>query len=157
MGAIGFQGRLEALCDSVLEPQGFEVVHLEYHRGKGSVLRLYIDRLSGDVGVSIDDCAKVSRLLGPALDVENILAVAYVLEVSSPGVDRPLTKPAHFIRFRGKRARVSTSEPIDGGTFFNGVIAEANEETVTIDKGGERMDVPYGVITKANLEFEFGN
>ena len=157
MGAMGFQGRLEALCDSVLEPQGYEVVHLEYHRGKRSVLRLYIDRLTGEAGVSIDDCAKVSRLLSPALDVENILDAAYVLEVSSPGVERRLTKPTHFIRFRGKRARVTTSDPVDGRTFFNGVIAEANEETVTMDNDGERIEVPYGAIHKANLEFEFGN
>jgi ribosome maturation factor RimP len=132
-------------------------VYLEYQRGDRGVLRLFIDKLVGDAGVSIDDCAKVSRLLSPALDVENILDAAYVLEVSSPGVERRLTKATHFIRFRGKRARLSTSDPVDGRTSFNGIIAEANEKTVTMDNEGERIDVPYGVIAKANLEFEFGN
>jgi len=68
-----------------------------------------------------------------------------------------LTKPTHFVRFRGKRARLSTSDSVDGRTFFNGIIAEANEETVTMDNDGERIELPYGAIAKANLEFEFGN
>jgi ribosome maturation factor RimP len=149
--------RLVGLIESLLDANGFELVDLELHRGKRMILRLYIDRIHSDETVTISDCSKVSRLLGPAIEVEELLDGAYVLEVSSPGVDRPLKKAKDFIRFRGQPARLSTKDAVDGRTFFQGTIAEANLETVTIDVSGEWIEIPYANVTKANLEFQFGS
>ena len=149
--------RLLGLIESLLDANGFELVDLEQHRGKRMILRLFIDRIHSDEGVTISDCSKVSKLLGPAIEVEELIEGAYVLEVSSPGVDRPLKKAKDFIRFRGQPARLSTREAVDGRTFFQGTIAEANLETVTIDVSGEWIEIPYANVTKANLEFQFGS
>ena len=148
--------RLLELIESLLDANGFELVDLELHRGKRMILRLFIDRIHSDEGVTISDCSKVSKLLGPAIEVEELIESAYVLEVSSPGVDRPLKKAKDFIRFRGQPARLSTRDAVDGRTFFQGTIAEANLETVTIDVSGEWIEIPYANVTKANLEFQFG-
>ena len=110
--------RLLGLIESLLDANGFELVDLEQHRGKRMILRLFIDRIHSDEGVTISDCSKVSKLLGPAIEVEELIEGAYVLEVSSPGVDRPLKKAKDFIRFKGQPARLSTREAVDGRTFF---------------------------------------
>lgn len=148
--------RLHELVETMLEAHGYELVDLEVHRGNRTVVRLFIDRVHSDEKVTISDCTKVSRLLGPAVEVEEIFTVAYVLEVSSPGVDRPLKKAKDFIRFRGQPARLSTRTEVGGKTFFQGTIAEANEVSVTMDVSGEWIEIPYANVTKANLEFDFG-
>jgi ribosome maturation factor RimP len=148
--------RLHELVETMLEAHGYELVDLEVHRGNRTVVRLFIDRVHSDERVTISDCTKVSRLLGPAVEVEEIFTVAYVLEVSSPGVDRPLKKAKDFIRFRGQPARLSTRIEVGGKTFFQGTIAEANEVSVTMDVSGEWIEIPYANVTKANLEFDFG-
>ena len=147
---------LTSILDPMLQARGFELVDLEYHRGKQAVIRLFIDRLKGTKGVSIDDCATVSRLLAPALEVEDVVSGAYVLEVSSPGLERRLTKEEHFVRFRGERARLTTHQPVLDRTFFSGIIAEADEASVTINVQDERIEIPYSNVKKANLEFDFG-
>ena len=149
--------RLTSLIDALLDANGFELVDLELHRGKRMILRLFIDRIHSEEGVTISDCSKVSKLLGPALEVEEIIEGAYVLEVSSPGVDRPLKKAKDFVRFRGQPARLSTHDAVDGKTFFQGTIAEANAESVTMEVSGEWIEIPYENVAKANLEFQFGS
>ncbi len=149
--------QLLELIEGMLSANGFELVDLELHRGKRTIVRLFIDRAQTDESVNVSDCARVSRLLGPALEVEEIFAGAYVLEVSSPGVERPLRKPKDFIRFRGKPARITTREEVDQRTFFSGLIAEANEQSVTIEMNGEWIQIPYDMVSKANLEFDFGD
>lgn len=148
--------KLIEILEPMLTARGFELVDLDFHRGKTVVVRLFIDRPRSQTGVSVDDCATVSRLLGPALEVEEVIAGAYTLEVSSPGVERPLTKGEHFVRFRGEKARLTTYEPVDGKTFFSGIIGDADDGSVTIDVDGERIEVLYHNVKKANLEFDFG-
>ena len=148
--------RLMELVESVLAANGFELVDLEFHHGKRQIIRLFIDTLTSSEGVTISDCSRVSKLLGPAIEVEELIPGAYVLEVSSPGVDRPLKKAKDFVRFRGQPARLSTIEAVDGKTFFQGTIAEASDDTVTMNISGEWIEIPYKNVAKANLEFDFG-
>lgn len=148
--------RLMELVESVLAANGFELVDLEFHHGKRQIIRLFIDTVTSNEGVTISDCSRISKLLGPAIEVEELIPGAYVLEVSSPGVDRPLKKAKDFVRFRGEPARLSTIEAVDGKTFFQGTIAEASDESVTMNVSGEWIEIPYENVAKANLEFDFG-
>jgi len=106
--------------------------------------------------VSVADCSHVSRDLSAVLDVEDFIPVAYTLEVSSPGLDRPLRGRADFERFAGRQARVVTSEAIDGQTFFRGRLAGVDGDSTLIDgEDGRQHRVPLGLVTRANLEVEF--
>ena len=107
----------------------------------GDTLRLYIDHPDG---VTLDLCERVTHQLAP-------LRERYALEVSSPGSDRPLTKPAHFHRFLGRRARVRTREAHDGHTSFTGELVGATEEEVTIAVGDGVVAIPYSAIARSNL------
>ena len=111
--------KLGTLLEPVVEAAGFELVHLEFVTGKQSVLRLYIDAPGG---IEVDDCEQVSREVSAVLDVEDPLPGNYHLEVSSPGLDRPLTKPAHFERFAGEEVRVWLREALEGRKKFKGVL-----------------------------------
>ena len=115
---------------------------------------------SAEDSVSVDDCARVSRDLSALLDVEDVVPTAYTLEVSSPGLDRPLRGEADFRRFTGRRAKLVMGRPVDGQGYFKGRLAglEGEGETlaVVIDADdGRRHLVPVAVITRAHLEVEF--
>ncbi len=154
--------KLLALAESTLAPMGFELVDLEYRtEGRDWILRLFIDR---EGGVTLDDCADVSREFGALLEVEDILHHAYRLEVSSPGLDRPLKKAADFERFRGHLVKVKTLESVDpdqrGHTrkTFLGEILGFENGVVSLrqtDKKGGVVAIPIEGIAKANLEPEF--
>jgi ribosome maturation factor RimP len=107
----------------------------------GSTVRLFIDHPDG---VTLDLCERVTQRLAP-------LRERYALEVSSPGSDRPLTKPAHFHRFLGRRARVRTREPRDGHASFTGELVGATDAEVTIAVGDGVVSIPYGAIARSNL------
>ena len=128
------------------------------------VLRVRIDRpgsaSTAEDSVSVDDCARVSRDLSAVLDVEDVVPVAYTLEVSSPGLDRPLLRPDDYRRFAGRRAKVVVREAVDGHSYFKGRIGgvEKSDDMPVIvieTDNGVRHRVPFGVITRANLEVEF--
>ena len=124
------------------------------------VLRVQIDRLgpavTAEESVSVDDCAHVSRDLNAMLDVEDVVPTSYTLEVSSPGLDRPLRHADEYRRFTGRRAKLVMREAVDGQTYFKGRLCGLEDHDVLIDTDdGRRHRVPYGVITRANLEVEF--
>ena len=124
------------------------------------VLRVQIDRpgsaSTAEESVSVEDCARVSRDLSALLDVEDVVPTAYILEVSSPGLDRPLRRPDDYRRFTGRQAKIVLREKVDGQAFFRGRLGGLDDNEVIIDgEDGRRHRVPIGVITRANLEVEF--
>src|SRR5687768_12372928 len=124
------------------------------------VLRVRLDRpgpgASAEESVSVEDCANVSRDLSAILDVEDIVPTAYTLEVSSPGLDRPLRGLDDYRRFAGRRAKLVMRERLNGQGFVKGRLAGANGDDVLIDADdGRQWRVPVGIIARANLEVEF--
>ena len=148
--------QIHSLVEPVLTAQAYELVLAEYVSGQG-VLRLFIDK---EGGVTLDDCATVSRLVGDLLDAEGIsdgIDGRYRLEVSSPGLDRPLVKPEHFQRFVGSKAKLTTKIPQDGRRRFEGEILEADGVSIRFRVEGEADDCSfeYEMIEKARLIPEF--
>ncbi|VAX18708.1 Bacterial ribosome SSU maturation protein RimP [hydrothermal vent metagenome] len=147
---------LWAIIKPVVEGEALELVDIEITgRGKTPVLRIYIDK---EGGVTVEECAKVSRQAQLALTAENYMDSSYTLEVSSPGLTRPLKKPADFKRAVGSLACLvlrNTVIDVDSGKTL-GVIAGANDTGVTFEiKGeGKSVEIPYPDIKKANLEIE---
>ncbi|MBX6420232.1 MAG: ribosome maturation factor RimP [Sinobacteraceae bacterium] len=144
--------RLTQLLEPVVNALGYELVLLEFspHRGHAN-LRLYIDRLSGGDGIGLDDCEKVSREVAAALDVADPIPHSYRLEVSSPGLDRPLVKPVHFRRFRGAQVRVQTLAPLAGRRRFLGELVDADDTTVTLRTAEGSLRLPFADIERARL------
>lgn len=146
--------RLKNLLEPVVESLGYELILLEYAQGEGGgVLRLFIDNAEGIV---IEDCEKVSREVAAVMDVEDPIRQAYNLEVSSPGMDRPLTKPAHFERFAGDRARITLFEARGGQRKFVGLLLGMEEGQVRLrtDHGTEHFELTE--IERAQLVPDFG-
>lgn len=140
---------------------GLEIFDVQFRReATGMVLRVQIDRpgpaATAEDSVSVEDCAHVSRDLSAILDVEDVIPSAYTLEVSSPGLDRPLRHAGDYRRFAGRRAKIVVREPVDAQAFFKGTLAGVDADAVLIDTDdGRRHRVPLGVISRANLEVEF--
>jgi ribosome maturation factor RimP len=142
------------LLDPILASLGLMLWDLEFQRqGPQWLLRIYIDRESG---VTLNDCESVSRDLSAALDVEDIIAHAYSLEVSSPGLDRTLSKPEHFARFIGSTIKIKVFQPIDGQKVFRGkLLGISDTGMVRVEIAAEKiMEFGISTITKANLEIE---
>jgi len=146
-------GKIRELIEPAIDSMGVELDDMELGRMKGKILlRVYIEKQGG---VSIGDCERVSREIATVLDVEDPFPGAYVLEVSSPGLDRPLRKPRDFIRFSGKKVRVVTNEPVDKQTFFVGKIEDATDEDVMLVlQKDKKITISYNNISKARLEVE---
>ena len=153
-----------------LEPelleQGYELVEVEYAPQQGArVVRLFIDRASAGAvpfgdgprksGVTLDDCQAVSQLAGPLLDKADFLDGRYMLEVSSPGVDRPVRKAADFARFAGERVKLSAIEPVAGRRQFKGVLRGFEDGLVRVECDGTMYEVHIENVKKANL-VDFG-
>ena len=140
---------------------GLDIFDVQFRReAAGMVLRVQIDRpgpaATAEDSVSVEDCAAVSRDLSAVLDVEDIVPTAYTLEVSSPGLDRPLRTADEFRRFAGRRAKLVMREAVDGQTFLKGRLGGVEGDRVVIDAEDRRRHlVPIGIITRANLEVEF--
>jgi ribosome maturation factor RimP len=153
--------RVRAIADRVAGSYELEIFDVQFRReSSGMVLRVRLDRPGPSAvpedSVSVDDCARVSRDLSALLDVEDIVPTAYTLEVSSPGLDRPLRHLKDYRRFEGRRAKLVMREAVDGQTFFKGVLGGVEDTDVLIEgDDGRRHRVPYGIITRANLEVEF--
>jgi len=145
--------RIRSLAEPILTDRGLELVDVEFQReGRGWTLRLYMDRAGG---VRLDDCQQVSEELGDHLAVADIIPHAYTLEVSSPGLDRPLTREADFLRFAGKAARITTREAIQGQRNFHGRLAGLADGEVLLDVAeGRQVRIPRGLIARARLEIE---
>jgi ribosome maturation factor RimP len=140
---------------------GLQVFDVQFRReAPGMVLRVQLDRpgpsATPEESVSVEDCARVSRDLSAVLDVEDTVPIAYTLEVSSPGLDRPLRQEDDYRRFAGRRAKLVTREAVDGQKFVKGILRGVEDGAVIVDgEGGRRHRVPLHVITRANLEVEF--
>ena len=135
---------------------GMEVVDIELkHEGSrgGRVLRVYLDK---EGGPAMADLSKVSRSLSDLLDEnDDVVEGAYSLEVSSPGVNRPLKRPEHFSRFVGKRVRVRTREAIDGRRAFLGNLSAVTAQCIAINQDGRSWEIPFSIIEKSNYEHDW--
>ena len=131
---------------------GCDLIGLELQRrGRAALLRLYIDRPADADGVSIEDCERVSRQCGGVLDVENPIAGNYTLEVSSPGLDRPLFKPEDYTRFSGRAVQVQLYEAFEGRRKLRGALVGLEHELVVIDDEQGRVEIPYERIRMTRL------
>ncbi len=151
--------RMTELAEPLAVSLGMELVDIEYKReGRAMVLRLFVDR---EGGVTLDDCAKVSRELSEILDVEDFIEEDYTLEVSSPGLNRPLKKPADYERYRGRSVKIKTFDliPDDAGnprkTFVGELLGLDNKVVRLKLNEGQTAGIPLDKVAKANLEFEF--
>ena len=141
--------RIEEIVESVTTSLGYEVVKIDYvPQHKNSILRIYID---SENGIQIEDCEKVSRQISAVLEVEDPIAGHYTLEVSSPGIDRPLVKPEHFKRFCGERVKVSTHNMYLGRKRFTGQLTHVNDAGIVVEVDGEAYDLPFDDINNAKL------
>jgi len=133
--------RMAEILTPVIEGMEFELVRVRLMGGKHATLQIMAERPGG--GIEVDDCAKISNAVSAVLDVEDPLEDAYTLEVSSPGIDRPLTRLKDFAAFEGYEAKLETAEPIDGRKRFKGVLAgvEGDEVLINIESGAEPVTV----------------
>ena len=145
-------GRLEAIVAPTIESMGFELVRVMLTGGRRPTLQIMAERADGS-GMSVDDCAEISRTISAVLDVEDPIAGEYTLEVSSPGIDRPLTRLKDFRRYAGFEARVDLSAPIDGRKRFSGrLIGVDDADRVLLEiEPGVREALPFEGIARAKL------
>ena len=153
--------QVRSVAGRVAASYGLEIFDVQFRReAPGMILRVRIDRpgpaASAEESVSVEDCARVSRDLSAVLDVEDVVPTAYTLEVSSPGLDRPLRRPDDYRRFAGRRAKVVMHERVDGQGFFKGRLGGVDGAEVVIEADdGRTHRVPLNLIARANLEVEF--
>lgn len=157
MNAVTIKQKIYELASQVAEDEGLELVSADmFGSGKKILLRIMVDK---EGGVTINDCERMSRSLEALLDVEDPIKGPYILEVSSPGIDRPLIKQADFEKNIEKLIRIVTKEKIDNQTFFIGRIIDVGEGWIRIrlEKKKESKDIfiPMDKISKAKLEIEF--
>jgi ribosome maturation factor RimP len=147
------QDKVIEIIEPVINDLGIDLVDIDLKKmGGKALLRVYIET---ETGVTIDHCERVSREVESILDVEDPIPYSYVLEVSSPGLDRPLKKPEDFIRFQRHMVRVVTREPIGKQTFFSGTLAAANENEIVLHLPKDReITITYDMISSARLEVE---
>lgn len=143
---------IQASVEPVVTGLGYELVGVEYGGGSGNgLLRVYIDT---EQGVTVDDCATVSESLSAALDVEDPIRSAYTLEVSSPGINRPLFLRADFERFAGERLFVRLEQPVDGRRRFKGLLRQVEGEEIVVEVDGESWRLPLAEVEEAHLIVE---
>ena len=140
---------LARILEPTVEGLGYEITDLEVKLGgKGGVVRIFIDHPDG---IGLEDCEKVSMAVSALLDVEDPLPGQYNLEVSSPGLDRKLTKYEHFQRFEGETLKVSMRFPIEGRKCFRGTLVSSDDENIVLEVDGESYSLPMATIDTARL------
>ncbi|HVC00035.1 MAG TPA: ribosome maturation factor RimP [Candidatus Dormibacteraeota bacterium] len=145
--------RIREAAERVGSSEGVEVVDVEWKQGRQRLLRVYIDK---PAGVTHGDCQRVSEQLSVLLDVEELVpGPGYVLEVSSPGLDRKLRNPAEFERFTGRKARISLAEPVENSTYHEGRLAGVGDGMVRLEVNGRVLLLPLERIRKASLIVEW--
>lgn len=142
--------KVKQLLEPILEDRGLTLVDVEMTSGKRPVLRIYI---YNPEGTSIDDCEWVSKRIGALLDVEDLIKTSYVLEVSSPGLDRKIKNPHEYDIFSGRQIKIKTSIPLEDRTVFKGTLKGRDGEDVLVEEDGKTYRVPIHKITTAKLEF----
>lgn len=147
------QAQLESLLDADISSMGYEFVGcVLMQQGRGTLLRIYVDKPGG---VTVEDCTKVTRHVNSVLDVEDPIQGHYTLEVSSPGLERPLFKPMHYQKVIGKKIKLKLHAPRDGRRNFSGVLQAADAENITLLIDNVAIELPYHDIDKAHVELEF--
>ena len=143
------------LISPIVEGLGYELVGVEYlPQGKHSLLRVYIDNADG--GVAVEDCEKVSRQVSSMLDVEDPLSGQYALEVSSPGLDRPLFQPEHFERFVGQEVKLQLAMPVNSRRKWTGRLLGIEDGVISIESDDEVVNISFDDVDKARLVPDFG-
>ncbi len=151
---MAVKDQVEALLRPVIEDLGYEFVGMELNQHpKNGLLRIYIDE--ADAGVGLEDCERVSREVSAQLDVHDPIRGRYNLEVSSPGLDRPLFRPEQYARFEGALAAVSMLVPLDGRRRFKGRILGVEGEAIRLEQDGVEVTLMHGNIAKARLVPEY--
>ena len=141
---------IRALVEPVVVYAGMELIDVEYGREpSGMVLRLIIDKPGG---VTIDDCSHISRQAGDLLDAKDSVPWSYNLEVSSPGINRPLKKKDDFERFAGQKVLIKTREPIDGRRNFKGILDGTKENFIVVSSEQTTFNIPFELIAKARID-----
>lgn len=141
--------QIEQLIEAPIESLGYQLIGVEYIQGGQSpVLRIYID---AEQGIGIEDCERVSHQVSGVLDVEDPIKQAYMLEVSSPGFDRPLFKPRDFERFVGSQAKISMKLPVNGRRNFSGELQGFDNGDILIEVDGEVYALPLAKLARARL------
>jgi ribosome maturation factor RimP len=141
--------RLRQILEPAVALHGCELVAVEYFpQGSNQMLRVYIDKQDG---VTVDDCERVSHQISGVLDVEDPIAGHYLLEVSSPGLDRPLGGPRDFERFRGKEIRLRLHAPLNGQRNFKGLLLGLRGEQVVLEVDGREIELPLRDVDRARL------
>lgn len=141
---------IRALVEPVVVYAGMELIDVEYGREpSGMVLRLIIDKPGG---VTIDDCSHISRLAGDILDAKDLVPWSYNLEVSSPGINRPLKKKDDFERFAGQKVLIKTREPIDGRRNFKGILNGTKENFIVVSSEQTTFNIPFELVAKARID-----
>lgn len=144
--------RIETALDPIVSSHGLELAAVELAgAGQKPIVRVFLDR-SG--GITLDEIAEANTWIGEAIDALGEPAGPYLLEVSSPGIERPLRKPGDFARFCGQRAEVRTLQAHDGRKRFTGTITAADDEAVTLDVDGETVRLPYDGMSRARLRVD---
>ena len=146
----GLEGHVADLITPTIEALGFEVVRVQLSGTKHCRLQVMAEPKAGGT-MTVDDCAEISRAISAQLDVEDPISEAYALEVSSPGLDRPLTRAKDFVRFAGHEAKVEVATPLDGQKRFLGTLIGLEGEMVRLRSGDDLLDLPLVDIKKAKL------
>jgi ribosome maturation factor RimP len=145
--------QVESLVEPILQGMGYELVDVEYVSSFGRwVLRLFVDK---EGGVTIGDCARISEELGDLIDVKEFIRHEYNLEVSSPGLDRPLKKEKDLFRALGKKVKVRMTVPQEGRRNFTGTLLRCGEGVLHLEVDGREVALPWPDVAKANLIYEF--
>lgn len=143
------QEKLDTLINTTVTGLGYELWGYEYRpQIESALLRVFID---AEQGITVDDCGRVSNQLGAALDVDDLIPLAYILEVSSPGLDRVLFIPAHYTRYLGRQIKVRTRLPVEKRRNFVGKLVDVNDEQVSVDVEGTVYAIPYDIIDRGRL------
>ncbi|MDD5170803.1 MAG: ribosome maturation factor RimP [Syntrophales bacterium] len=151
-----YEDKIKALAEPAIEAEGMELILAECLIMKSRwVVRLYVDKPGG---VTLDDCSDVSHLVGDILDVHDVLPVAYTLEISSPGLDRPLARDKDFLSYRGQRVNIKTKTKIDGVRNFQGILMdyvdENGEKVLIVDVQGKSVRISRQDVLHAHLEYD---
>jgi ribosome maturation factor RimP len=152
-----YRGKIRELIEPVLEDEDMELVDVECLRMKTRwIVRIFMDK---EGGVTLDDCTEISHQVGDILDIHDIPPGPYTLEVSSPGLDRPLAKDKDFMQYRGCHVRVKADQKIDGIKNFQGKLVDYLDENgrkiLIVDVAGRTYRIPRDLVAKAHLEYEF--
>ncbi|WP_286232892.1 ribosome maturation factor RimP [Thalassotalea sediminis] len=148
-----FEDKLTEMLRPAVEAVGKELLGVEFvSAGKHSVLRVFIDH---ENGINVDDCAEVSHSVGAILDVEDPISTEYSLEVSSPGLDRPLFSLAHYQEIIGETINIKLSMPLNGRRKFKGVLETIENDTLVVVVDGESYEIIFSNIDKGNLVPKF--